>query len=132
MVIPSIQTSHVSLKLYHIFIFKALYCIPFVILFYFFFLRLRGCYCNVILLLLLFSASTYPPSHRSYREEKKNGCTIFRSSKSRRVMTKNDEAIECRFSIKILVEKFLTILPVTTLFLFFRYIYFEPNNEPRF
>lgn len=123
MVIPSIQTSHVSLKLYHIFIFKALYCIPFVILF-FFFLRLRGCYCNVILLLLLFSASTYPPSHRSYREEKKNGCTIFRSSKSRRVMTKNDEAIERRFSIKILVEKFLTM---TTLFLFFRYIYFEPR-----
>lgn len=123
MVIPSIQTSHVSLKLYHIFIFKALYCIPFVILF-FFFLRLRGCYCNVILLLLLFSASTYPPSHRSYREEKKNGCTIFRSSKSRRVMTKNDEAIERRFFIKILVEKFLTM---TTLFLFFRYIYFEPR-----
>lgn len=123
MVIPSIQTSHVSLKLYHIFIFKALYCIPF-ILFFFFFLRLRGCYCNVILLLLLFSASTYPPFHRSYREEKKNGCTIFRSSKSRRVMTKNDEAIERRFFIKILVEKFLTM---TTLFLFFRYIYFEPR-----
>lgn len=132
MVIPSNQTSYLSLKLYHIFILK-LYCIPFTAICFFFFffflrLRIRVCYCNVILLLLLFSAldSVFIHLPIVLIAEKE---MAFRSS---RVGIPSSVSSEQRnkgknFN-KILVEKFLITFRLV-IRLFILHFLFESNNS---
>lgn len=128
MVIPSNQTSYLSLKLYHIFILK-LYCIPFTaICFFFSFLRLRirVCYCNVILLLLLFSAldSVFIHLPIVLIAEKE---MAFRSSRVGIPSSVSSEQRNKGFN-KILVEKFLIIFRLI-IRLFILHFLFESNNS---
>lgn len=128
MVIPSNQTSYLSLKLYHIFILK-LYCIPFTaICFFFSFLRLRirVCYCNVILLLLLFSAldSVFIHLPIVFIAEKE---MAFRSSRVGIPSSVSSEQRNKGFN-KILVEKFLITFRLV-IRLFILHFLFESNNS---
>lgn len=128
MVIPSNQTSYLSLKLYHIFILK-LYCIPFTaICFFFSFLRLRirVCYCNVILLLLLFSAldSVFIHLPIVLIAEKE---MAFRSSRVGIPSSVSSKQRNEGFN-KILVEKFLITFRLI-IRLFILHFLFESNNS---
>lgn len=128
MVIPSNQTSYLSLKLYHIFILK-LYCIPFTaICFFFSFLRLRirVCYCNVILLLLLFSAldSVFIHLPIVLIAEKE---MAFRSSRVGIPSSVSSEQRNKGFN-KILIEKFLITFRLV-IRLFILHFLFESNNS---
>lgn len=130
MVIPSNQTSYLSLKLYHIFILK-LYCIPFTAICFFFFffflrLRIRVCYCNVILLLLLFSAldSVFIHLPIVLIAEKE---MAFRSSRVGIPSSVSSEQRNKGFN-KILVEKFLITFRLV-IRLFILHFLFESNNS---